>query len=299
MPPAEPADTKHNVTDDAAVARILAQTNSALEVPETKRRRSAIAHLKAAVMATVAERKINPNASNHDATVKMDPYRQDLNQAVRPTPDRPTTERPATERPATERPATERPAPLVLVSAQRIDRPRNLAADAQRPIPQIVPNPAQAPTPAQMPAAQQHVIPVRPRRVSAATTSGPAHAIAPQPARDIDDDLTADAFDRVFATDTKPSFADFAESLGAASLPALIEAAGAYCTLVLDTPSFTRPQLFRQMQQVPDLAEMSREDSLRSFGKLLRDGRIQKSVRGQFVLSQTSPLLHEAKRITA
>ena len=101
----------------------------------------------------------------------------------------------------------------------------------------------------------------------------------------------------VFDTTARQSFADFAESLGATALPDLMEAAGAYCTLILDTPSFTRPQLFRQMDQLTNLAPLSREDSLRGFGKLLRDGRIQKSVRGQFTLSQTSPLLHEAKRI--
>lgn len=268
-------DVKRNgtVADDAAVDRILAQTNTALEVPETKRRRSAIAHLKAAVMATVAERKINPNASKNDATIKMDPYRQDLNQAVRsaPTPDRPS--------------------PLVLVSAQRIDRPRNTAADAHRPVPQIVPN--RAPT-----AAPQPVKPVRPRRVTpAAPTASAVHAVAAQQVQDLDVSLTADDLDQIFATTGKQSFADFAESLGADNLPALMEAAGAYCTLILDKPSFTRPQLFHQMQQLPELGQISREDSLRGFGKLLREGRIQKSVRGQFSLSQSSPLLREAKRI--
>jgi hypothetical protein len=42
---------------------------------------------------------------------------------------------------------------------------------------------------------------------------------------------------------------------------------------------------------------MKREDSLRNFGKLLREGRFQKTVRGQFALAETSPILSEAKRI--
>jgi hypothetical protein len=202
----------------------------------------------------------------------MDPYRQDLNQVVRPNPA------PVPER--------ERPAPLVLVSAQRIDKPRDLTADAQRPVPQIVPNPAP-------------IQPVRPRRVTSTggAATGLAHAVAPQRITEEADDLTADDLDQVFSAEGKQSFTEFAESLGAASLPELMEAAGAYCTIILDTPSFTRPQLFKQMQQIPELADMSREDSLRGFGKLLRDGRIQKSVRGQFTLSDASPLLTEAKRI--
>ena len=45
------------------------------------------------------------------------------------------------------------------------------------------------------------------------------------------------------------------------------------------------------------MPQLNREDGLRGFGKLLRDGRIQKTVRGQFALSETSPILTEAKRI--
>jgi hypothetical protein len=57
--------------------------------------------------------------------------------------------------------------------------------------------------------------------------------------------------------------------------------------------------LFQQMSTLPQLTEMSREDGLRGFGKLLRDGRIQKTERGQFALSSTSPILTEAKRIAS
>ncbi len=265
--PADKPETKIAATDDAAVDRLLAQTNTQLEVPEVKRRRSAIAHLKAAVLATVADRRHNPDAATKGTEVKMDPYRKDLDQAVRPSAP------------------ADRPAPLVLVSAQRIDRKRDAAADALRPVPQIVPS---------VPAPQQ---PVRPRRV---TTGGLTHVMTSGPSDDLDDDrLTPGAMDNIFAGSDKQSFAEFAESLGAENLAELIEAAGAYCTLVLDRPSFSRPLLFQQMSTLPQLTEMSREDGLRGFGKLLRDGRIQKTERGQFALSSTSPILTEAKRIAS
>ena len=109
--------------------------------------------------------------------------------------------------------------------------------------------------------------------------------------------LTPDDMGNIFTEGSKQSFAEFSESLGAVTLAELIEAAGAYCTLVLDRPNFTRPLLFQQISTMPDMAETNREDGLRSFGKLLRDGRIQKTVRGQFALSETSPILTEAKRI--
>ncbi len=280
--PDKQADTKlpSVAAADASVDRLLAQTNSELEVPETKRRRSAIAHLKAAVLATVAERKNNPNASKQEATVRMDPYRNDLSAAVRPT---------------TGGQQGDRPAPLVLVSAQRIDQKRDALADAHRPVPQIVMQSASSmqSAPAMQPTSVQ---PVRPRRVSSGSL---AHAMQQDESMDEDNALSADALDNIFSDGSKQSFAEFAERLGAENMAELIEAAGAYHTLVLDQPSFTRPQLFKQMTTMPHLAEMSREDSLRGFGKLLRDGRIQKSVRGQFVMSDASPMLTEAKKIAS
>ena len=267
----KPAESKLAATDEAAVDRLLAQTNTQLEVPETKRRRSAIAHLKAAVLATVGDRRNTPKAKAAVAEVKMDPYRKDLSQAVRPTSTL----------------LGERPAPLVLVSAQRIDRKRDAVADANRPVPQIVPS---APAPAH---ASGPAMPVRPRRVA---SGGLAQAVSVEALED-DDDLEPQAQGNIFADGSKQSFAEFAEGLGANSMAELIEAAGAYCTLVLERPSFTRPQLFQHISTMPQLAELNREDSLRGFGKLLRDGRIQKTVRGQFALSETSPILTEAKRI--
>ena len=272
----KPNDTRIAAADDAAVDRLLAQTNTQLEVPEVKRRRSAIAHLKAAVLATVADRKSDPAAQSRGAEVKMDPYRKDLNQAVRPSG------------------SADRPAPLVLVSAQRIDRTRDSAADLNRPVPQIVPAFA---LPVQSERAQPAtVLPVRPRRVTAA---GGAQAAPQRPSDEPEGDQIASPVNNIFSGTAKQNFSEFAESLGADSLAELIEAAAAYCTLVLDQPSFTRPMLFQQISAVPSVAGLHPEDSLRSFGKLLRDGRIQKTYRGQFALSTTSPILTEAKRIAS
>ncbi len=272
----KPNDTRIAAADDAAVDRLLAQTNTQLEVPEVKRRRSAIAHLKAAVLATVADRKSDPAAQSRGAEVKMDPYRKDLNQAVRPSG------------------SADRPAPLVLVSAQRIDRTRDSAADPNRPVPQIVPAFA---LPVQSERAQPAtVLPVRPRRVTAA---GGAQGAAHRPTDEPEGDQITSPVNNIFSGTAKQNFSEFAESLGADSLAELIEAAAAYCTLVLDQPSFTRPMLFQQISAVPSVAGLHPEDSLRSFGKLLRDGRIQKTYRGQFALSTTSPILTEAKRIAS
>ncbi len=116
--------------DDASVKRLLDQTNSEFQGPENRRRLSAISHLKAAVAATVADR-ISGGDKGPTDEMRMNPYRNDLERAVRP-------------RPAQLAPTGERPAPLMLVSEQRIDTPR------------IKPSPSQT-----------HISPVRPRRVPA------------------------------------------------------------------------------------------------------------------------------------
>ena len=140
------------------------------------------------------------------------------------------------------------------------------------------------------------VLPVRPRRV---TPAGGAQAAPQRPSDETEGDQITSPVNNIFSGTAKQNVSEFAESLGADSLAELIEAAAAYCTLVLDQPSFTRPMLFQQISAVPSVAGLHPEDSLRSFGKLLRDGRIQKTYRGQFALSTTSPILTEAKRIAS
>ncbi len=48
---------------------------------------------------------------------------------------------------------------------------------------------------------------------------------------------------------------------------------------------FSRPQLMTTVRQA-ELTESSREDRLRSFGQLLRDGKIEKTSGGRFTASE-------------
>ncbi|WP_299292387.1 hypothetical protein [uncultured Tateyamaria sp.] len=101
--------------------------------------------------------------------------------------------------------------------------------------------------------------PVRPRRVAAVEE-------APQP--------SADA----------ASFADYASDMGAHDLPALLEAAASYLSFVEGRDQFSRPQLMTKVRQV-EQGDFSREDGLRSFGQLLRAGKIEKIKGGRFAVT--------------
>jgi hypothetical protein len=78
----------------------------------------------------------------------------------------------------------------------------------------------------------------------------------------------------------------------------MLEAAAAYATCVEKRSQFTRPQLMRRLMASAGERKVSREDGLRSFGTLLRTGRIEKVSRGFYVLAETSPYLAEARRMS-
>ncbi|PZX15546.1 hypothetical protein LX82_00177 [Celeribacter halophilus] len=141
--------------------------------------------------------------------------------------------------------------PLMLVSEQRIDPPADLPSGAD-------------------------ITPVRPRRVSRA-------ALAVQEAENFDE---ADAIAKV-APEKDTTFTEFAETLGAESLPELLEAATAFSNFVQGRETVTRPQIMHLAQEaMPE--DMPVEERLRSFGQLLRQGKIRKLSRGRFAVAENT-----------
>lgn len=245
----EPEGTDHE--DELTRLMEEAETRGATE--ETRRRFSAIAHLKAAVAATVADRRSRGDDKAAAPKDETRDYRADLNKAVRPR--RPVvTGGVRTERPSVE---PKRPAPLVLVSEQRIDRPEA------------------APTKAEP-------VQIRPRRIAAVeiqteTTMDEAEATPP------------------LSAEEATSFAEFAESRSTQGLAELLEAAAAYTSQVEGRPHFSPPQIMRKVSSIDEGADFSREDRLRVFGTLLRQGKITKVKRGQYAIAEASRFYAEAK----
>ncbi|WP_444429730.1 hypothetical protein ACTTAM_15050 [Rhodobacter capsulatus] len=114
--PARPA-AKVPPLPEGDLPRLLEKADAQMAGNENRRRISAIAHLKAAVAATVAERRAGTEEAQKDETA---PYRQDLTQAVRPR--RPVLPAVGESHHQTAARPEARPAPLVLVSEQRVDR---------------------------------------------------------------------------------------------------------------------------------------------------------------------------------
>ncbi|MDK3071878.1 hypothetical protein QO034_02035 [Sedimentitalea sp. JM2-8] len=80
------------------------------------------------------------------------------------------------------------------------------------------------------------------------------------------------------------NFHEFAAEMGATELPELLEAAAAYLVYVEGRAQFSRPQVMNKVRQIKKTT-YNREDGLRSFGRLVRDGKIEKTGGGRFTAS--------------
>lgn len=220
--------------EERTFSRLIETTNTKLEGSEHRRRRTAIAHLKAAVAATVAERRLSHGRdAKAEEAAEMAPYRQDLAKVVRPSRPEPQGA-----------PEGKKLAPLMLVSEQRID------------------------TPSAPPSAPAH-----PRHVASGNLALQPHEEEEPETSDI-----AEADSR---------FAEYAEQHAAQDLAELLEAAGAFMADVEGLESFSRPQAMRLVDQARGGA-FSREDRLRAFGRLLREGKFERIKRGRFAISDSS-----------
>ena len=85
-----------------------------------------------------------------------------------------------------------------------------------------------------------------------------------------------------------------ARQMGATQLPDLLEAAAAYMSDVEGRDQFSRPMLMHKLQEV-EKENFSREDGLRSSGKLLREGKIQKIKGGRFTVTEDTDFRDDAR----
>lgn len=173
-------------------------------------------------------------------------YREDLELAVKPR--RPVIEGPR----KTQRLEAVDAAPLKLVAEQRVVPDLNKSEPAARPT---------------------LVKPVRPRRVRNSSA-----AVAE------DFDMDVDAVATTEAPAPKVDFQTFASHMGVEKLPELLEAAASYMTFVEEYEKFSRPQVMTMVREVLG-EDYTREDGLRAFGQLLREGKLVRLSGGRFTVS--------------
>ncbi|WP_135506678.1 hypothetical protein [Roseovarius aestuariivivens] len=94
--------------------------------------------------------------------------------------------------------------------------------------------------------------------------------------------------------DGSGGFSAFAADLGATDLSDLLEAAAAYLSDVEGQPEFSRPMLMSKLKEAAP-REFSREDGLRSFGQLLREGKLRKLKGGRFAATEDTEFREEAR----
>jgi hypothetical protein len=253
---------ENHVEDDVAVNRLMDETNAKLKTDDSTRRRSVISHLRTAVAATIADRKENPKDSVAGDD-ESQAYRDDLAEVVQPE-----------RADANQKQQSEPVSPLILVSEQRIDAPQS---EEVKPVSQ--PKVAAKPEP----------VKIRPRRIIVSPTPVKVKADTQTETPDLKPEQSAPsekANDALIADST--SFADFAAKMGATELPDILEAAAAYNAFIEGQPNFRRPQIMRQAASFAGKEQFNREEGLRSFGQLLRQGKIIKVERGRFEIANTT-----------
>ncbi|RWR06154.1 hypothetical protein [Paenirhodobacter populi] len=199
--------------------------------PENHRRLSAVAQLRAALAATIADRLL-------------------LGRRKAPEPEA------APERHNAESaPPASRPAPLVLVTAQRIDPEAGGNATPEAPLPGD---------------GLIHPQRIRVARMEAQLTRS--------------FDLSGPPCDPA----TAQNFARFARSHGSHGLDDLLEAAAAYTAQIEGHSHFSPPDIMHKLSAVAAEGEFTPEERLRVFGRLLRQGKIAKIRPGQYTITEAS-----------
>lgn len=311
-------------TDETA-ALLLETARNELEQADSQRRRDTFEHMRVAVDATRAEEEATgPRRPDILEDREIQRYREALDDAqplraqtapraepketsAPSVPEHPVSAPPVSERPAPQRPelVSERPARPVITAAEPAASPDAAAPVAVRPTPRRParvegtgrPRPEPQRTPLVLVSEQRvdatnPVKPVRPRRVTSVSRDVGVK-LEPQPQQ------PQQRSPLVMTAEDRQAFKDFAETVDAWLLDEQIEAAAAYATHLKGQKEFSRVELMSYVLAYNEHKIVSREDMLRGFGTLLREGRLQRSESGGFCLSAASEFDEPARQYAA
>jgi hypothetical protein len=289
---------------EADAERLMAIANSELGERDSQRRREAFEHMRVAVDATRAEEEATgPRRVDIEEQREINRYRKDMEtpdlitssrvkSEDRPVPEAPEAIEPVSEdvMPAREEIAEEQVAeePVVAQIEQELPRPvpRRPAAigSARRERPQTERAPLVLVSEQRVDAPQSSG-PVRPRRVRIDALSGV--------------DYLTKSSDAPLSPEDLDSFRSFAQEVDAWLLDEQIEAAAAYVTHRKSQQEFTRIELMNYVMANNEGNNVPRDDMLRGFGVLLREGRLERGSNGLFRLSKLSEFDEPARKYAA
>lgn len=95
------------------------------------------------------------------------------------------------------------------------------------------------------------------------------------------------------------AFTDFVGPMQLTTVTEMTEAAAAYITYVTGQEDFARPTVMRLVMSTDSPMTRSRENLLRAFGLLMRQGVLRRSRRGQFELAENSGFVDQARRFAS
>ncbi len=304
---------------EADADRLMQVAKSELGEKDSQRRRDAFEHMRVAVDATRAEEEATgPRRVDIEQQRQIERYREDLdapdplaNIRAKAEADQKRSDEIA---PATEEARTEEEPQSNAVKEEKFSEEPPLAAsdlaehevqpDAEKTVTPARPLPRR---PAAIGAARRErpqterapLVLVSEQRVDAQTPAGP---VRPRRVR-IDpmsgvEQLAQNAKSSVSNADLE-AFCAFAKEVDAWLLDEQIEAAAAYVTHQKHQQEFTRAELMGYVIANNQGKEVPRDDLLRGFGTLLREGRLERSSTGQFRLSEVSEFDEPARRYAA
>ena len=133
--------------------------------------------------------------------------------------------------------------------------------------------------PPNRPVTDQHAMPLK--LVAEQRVDMPQEPILP---RRISTEVEAAATPSDARNSAHSTFMEYVQEMGADDLAELLEAAASYMSDIEGMPQFSRPMLMGKLKELKK-SNYSREDTLRSFGQLLRRGKIKKLKGGRFSIT--------------
>jgi len=296
-----------SVDTDETAARLLETARSELGQVESQRSRDTFEHMRVAVDATRAEEAATgPRRPDIVQAREIERYREAL---VAPEPLRSTPPKEA-DTPRPQEQDTLQDESTVASAPEQVEKaavpPESMdmseeatLAQSLQPIPRrparVMATKRSRPDPLRAPlvlVSEQRVdnnaapsAPIRPRRVESTA------------ARTIDLDGLKNA--APLSSEDRKAFKEFAEAVDAWLLDEQIEAAAAFMTHLKGQQDFTRVELMSYVLAYNEGRDVSRDDMLRGFGTLLREGRLQRGEGGSFQLSSASEFDQPARKYAA